>query len=330
MKTIVYSRFGAPDVLQMKETPKPVPADDEVLVRVHATTVTSADWRARSRHVPRGFGLLAGLVFGFSKPKKPVLGNELAGDVEAVGKNVTKFTPGDKVFAHTGAAFGCYVEYKCLSENAPIAIMPSNLTYEEAAALSFGGTTALAFLTEAKVKRGDQVLVNGACGTVGTAAVQIAKHLGAKVTGVCSSGGLELVRSIGADRVIDYTREDFARSGERWDVIIDTVGNAMYSRCRHVLAPGGRLLAVVGSIGDILRAPWLRLVGARRIIAGSPAFKWTASQRAHALGELANLAASGEVRPIIDRRYPFDRIVEAHRYVDTGHKHGSVAITVAA
>jgi NADPH:quinone reductase-like Zn-dependent oxidoreductase len=314
----------------MKETPKPVPGDDEVLVRVHATTVTSADWRARSRHVPRGFGLLAGLVFGFSKPKKPVLGNELAGDVEAVGKDVTKFKPGDKVFAHTGAAFGCYVEYKCLSENAPIALMPNNLTYDEAAALSFGGTTALAFLTEANVQRGDKVLVNGACGTVGTAAVQIAKHLGAEVTGVCSSGGLELVRSIGADRVIDYTREDFARSGESWDVIIDTVGNASYSRSRRVLARGGRLLAVVGSIGDILRAPWIRLVSARRIIAGSPAFKWTASQSALALGELANLAASGELRPIIDRRYPFERIVEAHRYVDTGHKHGSVAITVAA
>jgi NADPH:quinone reductase-like Zn-dependent oxidoreductase len=330
MKTIVYSRFGTPDVLQMTEAPKPVPGDDEVLVRVHATTVTSADWRARSRHVPRGFGLLAGLVFGFSKPKKPVLGNELAGDVEAVGKDVTRFKPGDKVFAHTGAAFGCYVEYKCLSEDAPIALIPSNLTYEEAAALSFGGTTALAFLTKAKVQRGDKVLVNGACGTVGTAAVQIAKHLGAEVTGVCSSGGLELVRSIGADHIIDYTREDFTRSGEIWDVIIDTVGNAPYPRSRRVLAPRGRLLAVVGSIGDILRAPWIRLVGARQIIAGSPAFKWTASQRARVLSELANLAASGQLRPIIDRRYPFERIVEAHRYVDTGHKHGSVAITVAA
>jgi len=330
MKTIVYSRFGAPEVLHMKETPKPVPGDDEVLVRVHATTVTSADWRARSRHVPRGFGLLAGLVLGFSKPRKPVLGNELAGDVEAVGKKVTRFKPGDRVFAHTGAAFGCYVEYKCLSEDAPIALIPNNLSYEEAAALSFGGTTALAFVTKAKVQRGDKVLVNGACGTVGTATVQIAKHLGAEVTAVCSPGGLELVRLIGADHVIDYTRDDFARSGQVWDVIVDTVGNATYARSRRVLAPGGRLLAVVGSIGDILRAPWVRLVGGRQIIAGSPAFNWTPPQRARALGELADLAASGKVRPIIDRRYPFEQIVEAHRYVDTGHKHGCVAITVAA
>jgi NADPH:quinone reductase-like Zn-dependent oxidoreductase len=329
MKTIIYSRFGGPDVLELKEAPKPVPGDREVLIRVHATTVTAADWRARSRTVPKGLGPVGGLAFGFFKPRKPILGNELAGMIEAVGKDVTRFKVGDAVFAHTFAAFGCYAEYKCLPDDAAIALKPTNLSFEEAAALSFGGMTALAFLRKAKVKAGDRVLINGAAGGVGTAAVQLAKHLGAVVTGVSSTAGVELLRSLRADRVIDYTHEDFTRCEETWDVIIDTAGTAGFPRVRHSLAKGGRLLAVLGSLPDMLRSPWVALISDKRIIAGSPSFGWSAAERTEALRFLAGLAESGAFKPVIDRRYPVDHIVEAHRYVDAGHKHGNVAVTWA-
>src|SRR5688572_13894199 len=216
MKAIVYSRYGSPDVLEVKELPKPVPGDKEVLIKVLATTVTAGDWRVRSLDVPTGFGLLARLALGISKPRQPILGTELSGEIEAVGKDVTRFKAGDQVFAFSDLRMGCHVEWKCMPEDGAVVAKPANLSHEEAATLCFGGTTALAYLRKAKIRRGDRVLVNGASGGVGTAAVQLAKHFGAHVTGVCSGGNFELVRSLGADALIDYTRQDFTENGETY------------------------------------------------------------------------------------------------------------------
>jgi NADPH:quinone reductase-like Zn-dependent oxidoreductase len=322
VKAIVYHRFGTPDVLQLADIPEPTPGNREVLVKVRATTVTAADWRARSLEVPRGFGLVARLVFGFSRPRRPILGMELSGDVAAIGKSVRKFKPGDPVFASTGFRMGCYVEYRCLPEDGALAPKPANLTYDEAAALTFGGVTALRFLRGAKIRSGDEVLVNGASGACGTAAVQLAKHFGARVTGVCSTANLELVKSIGADRVIDYTKEDFTRSGDRYDIIVDTAGTAPYARSERSLKKGGRLLLVLGSLPDMLRAPWVSMVTDKKIVAGA------AGGSAEDLRFLASLAESGRFRPVIDRRYPFEQVVEAHRYVDTGRKRGNVVLAL--
>ena len=321
MKAIVYHRFGPPDVLELAEIPKPTPGNREVLVKVRATTVTAADWRARSLEVPPGFGFAARLVFGFSRPRRPILGMELSGDVEAVGKDVRRFKPGDPVFASTGFRMGCYVEYRCLAEDGELAPKPRNLSYEEAAAMTFGGVTALRFFRSAKIRSGDEVLVNGASGACGTAAVQLAKHFGARVTGVCSTANLELVKSIGADRVIDYTKEDFTLSADRYDIIMDTAGTAPYARSERSLKKGGRLLLVLGSLPDMLRAPWVSMTTDKKIIAGA------AGEGAEDLRFLSRLAESGRYRPIIDRRYLFEQVVEAHRYVDTGRKRGNVVLT---
>ena len=234
----MYSRFGSPDVLELKEIPKPTPKDHEVLIKVRVTTVTAGDWRARTLNVPKGFGPIARVFFGFSRPRQPILGTELSGEIESVGKAVSKFKVGDQVFAFSGASMGCHVEYKCVPEDGALALKPANPSYEEAAAISFGGTTALGFLRKAGIRRGDDVLINGASGGVGTAAVQLAKHFGAKVTGVCSTGNLELVKSIGADQVIDYTKEDFTLNGETYDVILDTAGTAPFSRSKGSLRRG--------------------------------------------------------------------------------------------
>lgn len=230
MKAIVYERYGPPEVLQLKEVEKPAPKNNEVIINTHAATVTSGDWRVRSLNVPFGFGLIMRLVFGISRPKQPILGSELAGVVETVGKDVSKFKVGDPVFAFSDAAMGCHAEYKCMAEDGAVVPKPSSLTFEEAAALSFGGTTALDFLRRAKLQSGERVLVNGASGAVGTAAVQLAKYFGAIVTGVCSTANVELVRSLGATHVIDYTQQDFTRNGETYDVIVDTVGTAPFFR----------------------------------------------------------------------------------------------------
>jgi NADPH:quinone reductase-like Zn-dependent oxidoreductase len=322
MKAAVYEQYGPPDVLAVREVEKPTPKDNEVLIKIHATTVTAGDWRARSLQVPVGFGLISCLVFGVSKPRQPILGTELAGEIEAVGKDVRTFKVGDQVFAFSGAGMGCHAQYKCMPEDRAVALKPPNLTYDEAAALSFGGTTALDFFRRGKLQRGERVLVNGASGGVGTAAVQLARHFGADVTGVCSSANVEMVRSLGATHVIDYTKEDFTQNGETYDVIVDTVGTAPFSRSKDSLAEGGRLLLVLGGLPDMLQIPWVPLTSSKKVIAGP------AAERVDDLRLLAELAQAGIYRPVIDRCYPLEQIAEAHRYVDSGRKKGNVIITL--
>ena len=323
MKAMVYERYGPPEVLQLKEVEKPIPKDNEVLIKIHATTVTSGDCRVRSLNVPAGFGLIMRLIFGISKPKQPILGTELAGVIESVGKDACKFKVGDPVFAFGDAAMGCYAEYKCMPQDGAVALKPSNLTFDEAAALSFGGVTALDFFKRAKLQRGEKVLINGASGGVGSAAVQLARHFGAEISAVCSSANVDLVKSLGASHVIDYTKVDFANNGETYDVIVDTVGTAPFSRSKASLKRGGRLLMVLAGLPDMLKAPWVALTSDKKVIAGPVA------TRPEDLRFLAGLAEAGEFKPVIDRRYPFEQIAQAHRYVDTGRKKGNVIITLA-
>ncbi|MFI5399777.1 MAG: NAD(P)-dependent alcohol dehydrogenase [SAR324 cluster bacterium] len=323
MKAIVYQRYGPPDVVELQEVAKPAPKDDEVLIEVRATTVTSGDARMRALRVPAGMGLFARLAVGVSGPRRRILGAELSGVVAAAGKNVTRFEVGAPVFGFTGTRLGCHVEYRAIPENGLLASKPANLTFEQAAAMCFGGTTALDFFRRGKLQRGEKLLVNGASGSVGSAAVQLAKHFGAHVTGVCSAANLDLVRSLGADAVIDYTREDFTRNGETYDLIMDNAGTAPFARSRGSLNPGGRLLAVLGGVSDMLIAPWVNATTGKRIVPG------VSSPRAEDVRLLAELAETGKYRPVIDRMYPLERIAEAHAYVDEGHKKGNVVITVA-
>jgi len=304
----------------MTEVPKPAPEANELLIRIRASTVSSADWRMRSLELPYGFGLLGRLAIGLRSPRKPILGTELSGEVEAVGSAVTSYKPGDHVFAFLGASLGCHAEYRCLPADGPVAIKPANLTFEQAAALCFGGATMLDFFRRAKLCSGERVLVYGASGAVGTAAVQLAKHFGAHVTAVCSTANLELVRSIGADDVIDYSKNDFAKSATPFDVIVDTAGTAPFARSRSVLAKGGRLLLVLGSLPDLLKAPWHTFTSDKSVIAGP------AAERPEYVHQLAALAVAGQFVPVIDRCFPFEQIIDAHRVVDSGRKTGSVVV----
>ncbi len=321
MRAAVYDRYGPPEVVVLREVERPTPRDDELLIRIRATTVTSGDSRLRSLRVPVGFGLIVRLVFGVSKPRRRILGTEVAGDVVAVGRNVAKFKVGDAVIAFSDWRMGCHAEYICMPKNGLVIPKPSNLNYEEAAALSFGGTTALDFFRKAKLRRGERVLINGASGAVGCAAVQLARYFGAELTAVCSTANIDLVRSLGAMRVIDYTKEDFTLNGETYDLIVDTVGTAPFPRSKNSLREDGRLLLVQGGLPDILPVIWLWIVSGKRIIA-SPV-----SVRVDDLQFLGKLAEQGKLRSVIDRRYKFDQIVEAHRYVDSGRKKGNVVIT---
>ncbi|MCC6806069.1 MAG: NAD(P)-dependent alcohol dehydrogenase [Deltaproteobacteria bacterium] len=317
MKAAVYHRYGGPEVVSIADVPTPAVGDREVLIRVHATTVTTGDWRARSLQMPAGFGLLGRLVFGVTKPRQPILGTELAGEITAIGANVRSFAVGDRVFAFPGAKMGCHVEYKCVREDGPIVKLPSALTYAQAAALSFGGITALHFCRRGKLQVGERMLVNGASGNVGSAMVQIAKAQGAHVTGVCSGKNVALVESLGAERAIDYAKEDFAAGAERYDVVVDVAGTAPWSRSKRVLTDKGRLFSVLGSFSELLRS-----FGNRRIIAGP------AGESVEDLRALAALADGGKLVPVIGATFPLDRIVDAHREVDSGHKRGSVVVTI--
>ena len=324
MKAIVFTKYGPPDVLQLKEVEKPIPKGNEILVRVHATTVTAADVIDRSSTFPPWLWLFARMSLGIIRPKNPILGFELAGEIESVGKDIKRFKEGDQVFASTFEfGFGCYAEYKCLPEEGAVAIKPANMTYEEAAAASLGGLTALTFLRDrANIQSGQKVLIYGASGSIGTYAVQLAKYYGAEVTGVCSTTNLEMVKSLGADNVIDYNKEDFAMSGQTYDIIFDTVNKTSFSRCKGSLKQRGIYLATFPTLAFILQMLWTSIVGSKKVIGGE------ASERAEDLIFLKELIEAGKIKTVIDRRYPLEQMAEAHRYVETGHKKGNVVINV--
>lgn len=323
MRAVVYEKYGPPGVLHLKELEKPITADDEVLIEVRAATATTGDARVRALNMPPGFGLMSRLIFGVFAPRKKILGVELAGVVAAIGKNVTRFKVGDEVFAASGMEMGCYAEFRAIKETGAIAKKPPSLSFEQAAALSFGGNTALDFFRRGGLKSGEHILINGASGAVGSAAVQLAKHFGAHVTGVCSTANLELVRTLGADAVIDYTKEDFTAHGERYDLIMDTAGTAPFSRSKRALKPNGRLLAVLAGLPSILGSMLTHLFGDKKIIAGP------APDRAEDLRVLAELAEQGKYKPLIDRAFPLEQTSEAHAYVDSGRKRGNVVLTVS-
>ena len=307
MKAIIYERYGSPEVLQIKNIEKPTPKNKEVLIKVHATTVTIGDTRMRSFTVQPEQWLFARLYLGVRKPKRAILGMELAGEIEAVGRDVTRFKVGDPIFASTFEVnFGGYAEYKCMAEDGLLAIKPSNLTFEEAAAAVGAGMTALRCLKRGNIQRGQKVLIYGASGAVGTNSVQLVKNLyGAQVTGVCSTANLDLVKSLGADRVIDYTKEDFTQGGETYDVVFDAVSKFPPSKAKKALKKGGIYLNVhkdADDEGNIIRNQELL--------------------------DLKELIEAGKLKPVIDRVYPMEQIVEAHRYVDAGHKKGNVVVWV--
>jgi NADPH:quinone reductase-like Zn-dependent oxidoreductase len=322
MKAIVCTKYGPPDVLQLKEVEKPVPKDNEVLVKIYATTVSVADSRIRGFRVPLSFWVPARIALGLRKPKKAILGGVLAGEIESVGKDVKLFKKGDQVFAYPGHHSGAYAEYICLPEDWAVAIKPANVTFEEAAAIPFGGNTALYFLRKGNIQRGQKVLIYGASGSVGTFAVQLARYFGAEVTGVCSTTNLELVKSLGADMVIDYTKEDFTKNGETYDVIFDTVGKSSLSGCMRSLKKEGIYLQAVAAPALSARMRWTSMTSSKKLIGG------TAIPKTENLIYLKELVEAGKIKPVIDRRYPLEQIVEAHRYVDKGHKKGNVVITV--
>ena len=316
MKAVVYTKYGPPDVLELKEVEKPAPKDNEVLIKVHATTVTPMDWHFRQP----GMNVIARMMAGPIKPNNPILGVELAGEIEAIGKDVKLFKEGDQVYA--GGKPGAHAEYVCMPEE-KVAMKPSNMSYEEAAGVPFCGTTALYFLKGmGKIQDGQKVLINGASGGVGTFAVQLAKYYGADVTGVCSTANLEMVESLGADRVIDYTKEDFTREGQTYDIIFDAVGKRSFSQCKNSLNPKGIYLSTIATVPLLLQMLWTSKIGDKKAKFSLP--PCTTKE----LDFLRDVIETGRMKTVIDRTYPLSDTAEAHKYSENGHAKGKIIITL--
>ncbi|MEM8965030.1 MAG: NAD(P)-dependent alcohol dehydrogenase [Bacteroidota bacterium] len=325
MKAIVFKRYGEPEVLQVAEVEKPIPKINEVLVRIYATSVTAEDPKMRGFNHPPLLKFPVGLMFGFKKPRNSVLGIEFSGVIETVGSAVKGYEVGDHVFGYTGLGFGAYAEYKCMPENGLLYLKPENLTFEESACIVNGSLSAMVYLMKkGKIKNGDKVLINGASGSVGTAAVQLAKYFGAIITGVCSTKNVEFVKSIGADVVIDYTKQDFTQSDEKYDLIFDTIGKTFMKKCMNLLKPKGKYMLTEFGLTHILAAIFTFLFKNRKIIVASSNFYWKKED----LIFLKEIAEKGYLKPVVDKSFPLEKIVDAHKYVELGHKVGNVAISV--
>jgi NADPH:quinone reductase-like Zn-dependent oxidoreductase len=328
VKAIVWTKYGPPNVLELREVEKPTPKEDEVLIKIYATTVTAGDCELRSLKFPIYLSLTMRLWRGLLKPRgTTILGTELAGEIEAVGKDVKQFKEGDQVFGSAGMGFGANAEYICLPEKpgemeGGVAIKPANMTYEEAATVPFGGRDALHFLRKGNIQSGQKILINGAGGSIGTFAVQLAKHFGAEVAAVDSTGKLDMLRSIGADQVVDYTQEDFTKRGEIYDVIFDVVGTISFSRSERSITQNGTYLLANPMRSQMVRGPWTRMTSSKKVIME------TASGTIADLIFLRKLIEAGKIKSVIDRTYPLEQIAEAHRYVEKGGKKGNVVITV--
>jgi len=324
MKAIVHTKYGPPDELQLLEVEKPVPGDNEVLIKIHATTVTTTDCNARNfTFVPQSFMFFARIMFGFKKPRIKILGIDLAGEIEAIGKDVKLFKAGDQVFGSPGTKFGGHAEYVCVPENGALAIKPADLSWEKAAAISLAGNTALFFIRDlAKIQAGQKILIHGASGAIGTYAVQLAKYYGAVVTGVCSAANAEMVKSLGAEKVIDYTIEDFTKSDEKYDFVFNVVGKTTFSQCKGILKPKGIYLDNMMEVKDFLKVLWTSIVGGKKIKGG------VSTERAENLKFFIELIESGKLKPVIDRSFPIEKTAEAFLYVEQGHKKGNVIITM--
>ena len=326
MKAVLHTQYGPANLLQIKEVDKPVPKDNEVLIAIHATTVSTGDCNMRNlTFVTKSMIPFARLTFGIRKPwKARVLGTELAGEVEAVGKRVTRFKRGDRIVASTGMAGGGHAQYACLPEKGALAIKPDSLSWEEAVAIPFGANTALYFLRDlGKIQTGQELLIIGASGSIGSAGVQLAKHFGATVTAVCSSAHVDMVKSLGADKVIDYTKEDFTANAQTYDLIFDIVGATTFDRCQRSLKPHGVFLQNILGLTDIVRILWTSIAAGKKVKGG------VAMENPERMNLIAELAAAGKLKPVIDRHYPLEQIAEAFKYVEQGHKKGNVVITVA-
>ena len=321
----MHTKYGPPDELQLRDIEKPVPQNNEVLIKIRATTVTSTDCNVRNfTFVPGVFQLPARLfMFGVFKPRINILGIDLAGEIEAVGKDVKRFKEGDQVFGTPGITLGAHAEYTCVPEDGALTIKPVNISWKEAAAIFLGASTALFYLRDkGNIQAGHKILIYGASGAIGTYSVQLAKYFGAKVTGVCSTANLEMVKSLGADKVIDYTKEDFTESSNTYDLILDTVGKTSFSRCKKSLNPKGVFLPVLIDLAELLQIVWTSMAGGKRVKGG------VAGESAEDLDFFKELIEAGKLKPVIDRCYPLEQIAEAFRYVETGHKKGNVVISV--
>jgi len=328
MKAIIYTEYGPPDVLKIKEVEKPTPKENEILIRVYATPVNFGDIMARNfkEISPRNFSMpfifwiIAKISFGLRKPKVTILGSEFAGEIKSVGKDVKRFKKDDQVFGYCGMSMGAYAEYLCMPENGTVAIKPSNMTYAEAATVPYGAIMASSLLRKVNIQSGQKVLINGASGGIGSAAVQLAKYYGAEVTGVCSTPRLEYVKSLGADKVIDYTKEDFTQNGETYDLIFDILGKSSFSRSKKSLSQNGIYLLASFKEKQLLQMLWTSLVGSKKVICA------LATERAEDLQFIKDLVEAEKYRSIVDRCYPLEQAAEAHRYVEQGLKKGNVVI----